>query len=101
MRAPKDFHVAKQSTTWEFAPTVVEDCANLIDDVIKIVWVSDDTEKVSASGQAGRDQFGDRVSAAGSQRHCLDVTPPDANREMIAHWIARYLGIQIDQIAIL
>ncbi|MGC8472502.1 MAG: Cof-type HAD-IIB family hydrolase [Acidimicrobiales bacterium] len=96
---PKGSHVAKESATVEFAPTVVEDYASLTDDVIKIVGVSDDTERVAAAGQAAREQFGDHVSAARSQPYYLDVTHPMANKGTVVRWIAQHLGISTEEIA--
>ncbi|MDA8309438.1 MAG: Cof-type HAD-IIB family hydrolase [Actinomycetota bacterium] len=96
---PKGPHVAKESATVEFAPTIVEDYTGLTDDVIKIVGVSDDTERVTAAGQAAREQFGDHVSAARSQPYYLDVTHPDANKGTVVRWIAQHLGISTEEIA--
>ena len=96
---PKGPHVAKESATVEFAPTVVDDDKSLTDDVIKIVGVSDDTESVAAAGQAARDRFGDHVSAARSQPYYLDVTHPEANKGSVVRWIAEHLGISTEQVA--
>ncbi len=96
---PKGSHVAKESATVEFAPSIVDDYASLTDDVIKIVGVSDNTERVAAAGQAAREQFGDHVSAARSQPYYLDVTHPKANKGTVVRWIAQHLGISTEEIA--
>jgi HAD superfamily hydrolase (TIGR01484 family) len=80
---PKGAHVAKESATVQFGPTVVEDYSDLIDDVAKIVGVSDDADKVAAAGEAARDHFGDHVSAAASQPCYIDVTHPEANKGFV------------------
>ena len=96
---PDGPHVAKESATVEFAPTVVDDDQSLTDDVIKIVGVSDDTESVAAAERAARDQFGYHVSAARSQPYYLDVTHPEANKGTVVRWIAQHLGISTEQVA--
>jgi len=73
-------HVAKEAATVQFGPTVVDDYSELIDDVSKIVGVSDVATAISAAGEAAREHFGDHVSAAGSQPYYMDVTHPEANK---------------------
>jgi Cof subfamily protein (haloacid dehalogenase superfamily) len=96
---PKGAHVAKEATTVKFSPTVVDDYSDLIDDVSKIVGVSDDTDKVAAAGEAARDRFGDHVSAAASQPYYMDVTHPEANKGSVVRWLAKRYDIPTSQIA--
>jgi len=96
---PKGAHVAKESATVEFDPTVVDNYSELIDDVSKIAGVSDDTGKVAAAGEAARDRFGDHVSAAASQPYYMEVTHPEANKGSVARWLAKHYDISTSQIA--
>jgi Cof subfamily protein (haloacid dehalogenase superfamily) len=96
---PEGPHVAKESATVQFGPTVVDDYSELIDDVSKIVGVSDDADKVAAAGEAARDRFGDHISAAASQPYYVDVTHPEANKGSVARWLAKRYDIPTSQIA--
>lgn len=96
---PKGTHVAKEAATVEFGPTVVEDYSALIDDVSKIVGVSDVATAVAAAGEAVREHFGDHVSAAASQPYYMDVTHPEANKGSVARWLAKRYDLPTSQIA--
>jgi len=96
---PKGPHVAKESATVEFGPTVVDDYSDLIDDIAKLVGVSDDADKVAAAGKAARDRFGDHVSAVASQPYYMDVTHPEANKGFVTRWLAERYDIPTSQIA--
>jgi hydroxymethylpyrimidine pyrophosphatase-like HAD family hydrolase len=96
---PKGPHVVKESATVEFSPTVVDDYSGLIDDVAKIVGVSDDADKVATAGEAARDRFGDHVSATASQPYYMDVTHPEANKGFVTRWLAKRYDILTSQIA--
>jgi Cof subfamily protein (haloacid dehalogenase superfamily) len=92
-------HVAKETATVGFAPTVVDNYIELVDDVSKTVGVSDDVAAVAAAGEAVRNDFGDHVSAACSQPYYMDVTHPDANKGFVARWLAERYNISTNQIA--
>lgn len=92
-------HVAKEAATVGFAPTFVDDYTELVDDVSKMVGVSDDVAAVAAAGEAVRNDFGDHVSAACSQPYYMDVTHPDANKGFVARWLAERYDISTNQIA--
>jgi Cof subfamily protein (haloacid dehalogenase superfamily) len=96
---PKGPHVAKETATVEFGPTVVEEYSELIDDVSKIVGVSDVATAVAAAGEAAREHFGDHVSASASQPYYIDVTHPEANKGAVARWLAKRYDIPTSQIA--
>ena len=106
-------HVDREEWTVKFPPTVVSDFSDKLDDVAKIVGVSDDLEAVARCEKAVRDKFaGDvlcrqsdhgcqshpAVSAARSQPYYLDVTHPDANKGSVVATLSRMLGIPADQI---
>lgn len=96
---PTGPHVAKESATVAFGPTVVDDYSELIDDVSKIVGVSDAAAAVSTAGEAARERFGHAVSAACSQPYYLDVTHPEANKGYVARWLAKRYDIPATQTA--
>lgn len=96
---PKGTHVAKEAATVEFGPTVVEDYGALLDDVSKVVGVSDVATAVAAAGEAVREHFGDHVSAAASQPYYMDVTHPEANKGSVARWLAKRYDLPTSQIA--
>jgi len=85
-----------------------------MDDVAKIVGVSDDLEAVAKCEGAVRAQFANavhsgqsnperephpQVSAARSQPYYVDVTHPDANKGAVVMTLAQMLGIPVEQIA--
>jgi Cof subfamily protein (haloacid dehalogenase superfamily) len=106
-------HVDREEWTVKFSPTVLSDFSDKLDDVAKIVGVSDDLEAVARCEKAVRDKFaGDvlcrqsdhgcqshpAVSAARSQPYYLDVTHPDANKGSVVTTLSRMLGIPANQI---
>jgi Cof subfamily protein (haloacid dehalogenase superfamily) len=92
-------HVAKETATVGFNPVVVDSYAELVDDVSKMVGVSDDIAAVAAAGESVRNDFGDHVSAACSQPYYMDVTHPEANKGFVARWLAQRYDISTNQIA--
>jgi Cof subfamily protein (haloacid dehalogenase superfamily) len=96
---PKGPHVARETATVRFEPTVVDSYDGLTTDVAKLVGVSDDLDAVARAAQAAHDKFGDHVAAARSQPYYLDVTHPDANKGAVAQYLARTYSISTDSIA--
>jgi Cof subfamily protein (haloacid dehalogenase superfamily) len=107
-------HVDREEWTVKFSPTVVADFTGKMDDVAKIVGVSDDLDAVAKCEAAVRAQFTHavccgqsnpareshpRVSAARSQPYYVDVTHPDANKGAVVMTLAQMLGIPVEQIA--
>jgi hydroxymethylpyrimidine pyrophosphatase-like HAD family hydrolase len=106
--------VDREEWTVKFPPTVVPDFIGKMDDVAKIVGVSDDLEAVAMCEEAVRREFasaihsqqsnprrepGSQVSAARSQPYYLDVTHPDANKGAVVLALSKMLGIPVEQIA--
>jgi hydroxymethylpyrimidine pyrophosphatase-like HAD family hydrolase len=85
----------------QFAPTVVPEYDDLLDRAVKIVGVSDDHPLVERCEAAVQERFGDRVSAARSQPHYLDVTHPTANKGVVIERLSNYFKIPLGQIATL
>ncbi len=96
---PKGAHVARETATVRFDPTVMASLDGLTTDVTKLVGVSDDLDAVARASEAAHDRFGDHVAAARSQPYYLDVTHPDANKGAVAQYLARTQEIPTDSIA--
>ena len=105
-------HVDREEWTVKFPPTVVPNFNGLINDVAKLVGVSDDLEAVCKCERAVQEQFAAKVqtkqsnpkretlvSAARSQPYYLDVTHPEANKGYVVLRLSKMLGIPADQIA--
>jgi Cof subfamily protein (haloacid dehalogenase superfamily) len=107
-------HVDREEWTVMFPPTVVPNFNGKMDDVAKIVGVSDDLEAVAKCETAVRAQFAgavhckqsnpqrepqSQVSAARSQPYYLDATHPEANKGAVVMTLSKMLGIPADQIA--
>jgi Cof subfamily protein (haloacid dehalogenase superfamily) len=107
-------HVDREGWTVKFPPTVVPDFTGKMDDVAKIVGVSDDLEAVAKCEEAVREQFANtvnccqsnpgrellpQVSAARSQPYYVDVTHPEANKGAVVMALSKMLGIPAEQIA--
>ena len=67
LRDPKAPHVARESWTVKFDPTVTGNFASVPDGVAKVTGVSDDYNAVQKGVDAVRERFGDHVSAARSR----------------------------------
>ncbi len=106
-------HVEREEWTVKFPPKVVSDFDHLLDQVAKIVGVSDDLDLVArceadvqkkfsqhVSCQAGESSGGgEEVSAARSQPYYLDVTHPNANKGFAVSRLSELLNIPANQIA--
>jgi Cof subfamily protein (haloacid dehalogenase superfamily) len=99
VRDPHAPHVARESSTVEFEPTVVAGFEGITDDVAKLVGVSDDLDHMAAVAKATHEQFGDHVSAALSQPYYLDVTHPRANKGEVVKFLSARYRIAEEQIA--
>ena len=95
---PDGPHVARETHTVQFEPTVVESF-DALDEVAKIVGVSDDYDAVAAADAAARTELGEHVSASRSQPYYLDVTHPQANKGAVVQFLSKRLGIPLDDIA--
>ncbi len=92
-------HVDREEWTVKFEPTVVSNFDDRLDNVVKIVGVSDDLKAVESAEADARHQFGDHVSAARSQPYYLDVTHPDANKGGVVKRLSEQLRIPTENIA--
>jgi hypothetical protein len=96
---PKGPHVDREAWTVKFEPTVVDGYQDLIDNVAKIVGVSDDHDAVQNASEAAHQRFGEHVTAAASQPYYLDVTHPDANKGFVARYLAKQYDLEEAEIA--
>ena len=92
-------HVDQEERTVKFSPTVVPRYEGLLDRVVKIVGVTDDDKAMARCVTEMQQQFGQRVSAALSQRYYLDVTHPKANKGEVVSALSALLAIPTAQIA--
>lgn len=92
-------HVAHEAWTVKFEPTVVRDVGARLDQVAKVVGVSDDFEKVQRCEADARAMFGQRATANRSQPYYLDVTHRDANKGAVLDFLSRYLDVPASEIA--
>ena len=99
VRDPHAPHVARESFTVQFDPTVVHSYDGITDSIAKIVGISDDHDLVASIASAAHDEFGDHVSAARSQPYYLDITHPEANKGGVVKFLSARYGVEPDQIA--
>lgn len=92
-------HVAREAWTVKFAPRVVPDIAEDLEEVTKIVGVSDDYGKVERCEAAAQAAFGSRATATRSQPYYLDVTNEKANKGAVVEYLAQHVGVPAEEIA--
>ena len=98
VRDPEGPHVARESHTVQFQPTVVADFFES-SNVAKIVGVSDDYDAVAAAETLAHERLGEHVAASRSQPYYLDVTHPQANKGAVVRFLAERYDISTDEIA--
>jgi hypothetical protein len=92
-------HVDREAATVRFEPTVVDSYDGLETEVAKLVGVSDDHDAVHAGATGVHERFGDQVSASPSQPYYVDVTHPDANKGVVAQYLAARYDLSSGEIA--
>jgi Cof subfamily protein (haloacid dehalogenase superfamily)/beta-phosphoglucomutase family hydrolase len=101
IRDPKAPHVAHEQFTVQFEPTVIADVHAVLDGAVKIVGISDDYALVARCEAGLRQRVGEHASAARSQSYYLDITHPLATKGMVVRRAAEFLGISVDEIAVI
>jgi Cof subfamily protein (haloacid dehalogenase superfamily)/HAD superfamily hydrolase (TIGR01509 family) len=91
--------VAREASNVGFAPTLIGDLHEVLEDAIKIVGVSLDTELVARAEAELGSSLGPEASASRSTPFYVDVTHPEANKGMVAREASRLLRIPLAQIA--
>jgi len=94
-------HAEREASTVQFPPTVVPTYDGLLDNVVKIVGVSDNHPLVEECEAAVQKKFGAQVSAARSQPHYLDVTNPTANKGVVVERLSHYYKIPLENVVTL
>src|SRR5215469_8696441 len=92
-------HVAREAWTVKFEARIVADVAETLDEVAKIVGVSDDYDKVKRCEADAQAAFGQRATAARSQPYYLDITNKDANKGAVVEYLSRHLNVPAEEIA--
>ncbi|SRR5579872_204771 len=92
-------HVAREAWTVKFEPTVVASFDDRLDQVAKIVGISDDLDRVRRCEEEAQAAFGHRATANRSQPYYLDITNKDANKGAVVDYLSGHMGIPAEQIA--
>jgi Cof subfamily protein (haloacid dehalogenase superfamily) len=107
-------HVDREEWTVKFPPTVVPDFAAQMDEVVKVVGISDDLDAVAKCEADIVRQFSAEVIckkttpprdqptavfAARSQPYYVDVTHPEANKGAVVLALGKMLQIEANEVA--
>jgi hypothetical protein len=92
-------HVARESRTVAFAPTVVPNFEGLFGNAVKIVGVSDDLSRVAMAEREGATLLRGAASVSRSQPYYLDITNAEANKAAVVRYHASRLGVPASEIA--
>ena len=92
-------HVAREAWTVKFEPKIVADVGEKLDQVAKIVGVSDEYDKVRRCEADAEAAFGRRATAARSQPYYLDITNKEANKGAVVEYLSSHLNVPADEIA--
>lgn len=99
VRDPHGACVRREERTVRFAPRVMEDLANDLEGVGKVVGVSEDFELLKRLETEARTAFAGEAAVARSQSYYLDFTHPLANKGGAFRALASMLGIGEQRIA--
>jgi Cof subfamily protein (haloacid dehalogenase superfamily) len=92
-------HVAREAWTVKFEPKIVADVGEKLDQVAKIVGVSDDYDKVRRCEADAQTAFGQHATAARSQPYYLDITNKEANKGAVVEYLSSHLNVPAGEIA--
>ena len=92
-------HVAREAWTVKFEPKVVPNFDGLLQQVAKIVGVSDDHDRVRRCEADAQVAFGQLVTANRSQPYYLDITNKDANKGAVVDYLSHHLDVPAEEIA--
>jgi Cof subfamily protein (haloacid dehalogenase superfamily) len=92
-------HVAREAWTVKFRPNVVADVGEELDQIAKIVGVSDDHERVRRCEVDAQTAFAGRATAARSQPYYLDITNKDANKGAVVEFLSSHMEVPAEEIA--
>ena len=92
-------HVEREAHAVGFEPVVLDSFEGLRGDVIKVVGVSDDPDRMAGAEAAVRERAGESVSATRSQAYYLDVTDSRAHKGAVVRYLSDHLGVPVADIA--
>jgi Cof subfamily protein (haloacid dehalogenase superfamily) len=92
-------HVAREAWTVKFEPKVVADVAEHLQQVAKIVGISDDLDRVQRCEADAQVAFGQCATATRSQPYYLDVTNKNANKGAVVEYLSQHVGVPAVEIA--
>lgn len=96
---PDGPHVAHETHTVDFAPSVVPNFNDNIGKANKIVGVSDDHTLIAGCEAEAKEMFGSGASISRSQAYYLDFTSIQANKGVVVDYHSSHLKIPRDEIA--
>ena len=92
-------HIDREAWTVKFEPTVVTNFDNRLDQVAKIVGISDDHALVQRCESDAQSALGARATATRSQPYYLDITHKEANKGAVVDYLASHLRVPNKEIA--
>lgn len=92
-------HVDREAWTVKFEPTIVAKFDDRLDEVAKIVGISDDHALVQRCESDTQAALGARATASRSQPYYLDITHKEANKGAVVDYLAAHLGVPREKIA--
>jgi Cof subfamily protein (haloacid dehalogenase superfamily) len=101
IRDPAGVYVAHERHTVRFEARVVASFAPYVGQVGKLVGVSDDFEKLAAVEAELQGLAGAAATVHRSQQYYLDLTHPNANKGYAVHALARKMGVDVSEVAVL
>jgi Cof subfamily protein (haloacid dehalogenase superfamily) len=101
LRDPDGPYVLLEERTIGFRPTIVEDFGSALQAAAKIVGVSRNFDVLEQCEHNVRAALDDGAFVARSQPYYLDITHPLANKGAALSEIAKLLGIQLAEIAVI
>lgn len=94
-------HVDHERHTVRFDCRIVPDFSAYVDQVGKLVGVTDEFDLLAAVEGELQGLVGDRASAVRSQKYYLDMTHPAANKGNAVRLLARHAGCAASEVAVL
>src|SRR6267154_1848899 len=92
-------HVTREAWTVKFEPKVVANFDGMLNQIAKIVGVSDDHDRVRRCEADAQAAFGRRATASRSQPYYLDITNKDANKGAVVEYLAHHMDVPAEEIA--
>lgn len=101
LRDPANPHVPRERIAADQEPAAIDDMAALYGEADKLTWVSDDPALLRDLTAKMRARSGDRATIAQSQTYYLDLTDIRANKGDGVAALARAIGVDLAEVAVL